>query len=94
MYYAFVTLSVAGALVLRRRGLPISPLVGLIATAAVSVVLTYGQTRFRAPAEPAFVLLSAVALDALLRRGRRDDDAGAMHAAGPPRAPSAPVLHA
>jgi hypothetical protein len=58
------------------------------------VVLTYGQTRFRAPAEPAFVLLSAVALDALLRRGRRDDDAGAMHAAGPPRAPSAPALHA
>jgi 4-amino-4-deoxy-L-arabinose transferase-like glycosyltransferase len=74
MYYAFVTLSVGGALALRRRRLPISPLVGLIGTAAVSVVLTYGQTRFRAPAEPAFVLLSAVALDALLRRGPGEDE--------------------
>jgi 4-amino-4-deoxy-L-arabinose transferase-like glycosyltransferase len=79
MYYAFVTLSIGGVLLLRRRGLPISPLVGLVGTAAVSVVLTYGQTRFRAPAEPAFVLLSAVALDALLgRRSRGGDPGGAM----------------
>ncbi len=77
MYYAFVTLSIGGALLLRRRGLPISPFVGVVGSTAVVVVLTYGQTRFRAPAEPAFVLLSAVAIDALLRRRPRDngDDA-------------------
>lgn len=71
MYYAFVTLSIGGALVLRRRGLPISPLVGLVVSTAVTVILTYGQTRFRAPAEPALVLLSAVAIDALLLRRAR-----------------------
>lgn len=68
MYYAFVPLSVGGALLLRRRGIPISPFVGVIVSTAAVVLFTYGQTRFRVPAEPAFVLLSAVAIDALLRR--------------------------
>jgi 4-amino-4-deoxy-L-arabinose transferase-like glycosyltransferase len=84
MYYAFVTLSIGGAFVLRRRRVPISPLVGLIVSAAASVVLTYGQTRFRAPAEPALVLLSAVALAALLSRRAPDDDTGAVPGLPPP----------
>jgi hypothetical protein len=84
MYYAFVTLSIGGAFVLRRRRVPISPLVGLIVSAAASVVLTYGQTRFRAPAEPALVLLSAVALAALLPRRAPDDDTGAVPGLPPP----------
>jgi hypothetical protein len=34
----------------------------------IGVALSYGQTRFRAPAEVSIVLLAAVALDALRRR--------------------------
>ena len=94
MYYAFVTLSIGGVLLLRRRGLPISPLVGLVGTAAVSVVLTYGQTRFRAPAEPAFVLLSAVALDALLARRSRGGDPGAAMSRDPVPAALGPTARA
>jgi len=38
----------------------------------ITVLVFYGSTRFRAPAEPAIVLLAAVAFDAAIRRLRRD----------------------
>ena len=70
MYYALVATSVLGAVVLRRRRVPLAPLLGMVATVAVAVALTFGQTRYRVSAELVPVLLSAVALDFLRRRRR------------------------
>ena len=60
MFYAFAALSVFGALRLRRKGVPIFPMLAVALDVVVAVLLTYGQTRFRATLEPLLVLLSAV----------------------------------
>lgn len=72
-YYVVTAAAVAGAVALRRRGVPSFPLVAGLVNVAVTVVLFYGSTRFRAPAEPSLVLLAAVAVDAGFRvlRARR-----------------------
>ncbi|MCU4182923.1 glycosyltransferase family 2 protein [Acidiferrimicrobium sp. IK] len=68
MYYALVPMALAGGVVLRRRGVPVFPLVAVIADVAISVLLTFGQTRYRSIAEPVLALLAAVAVDGMLRR--------------------------
>jgi 4-amino-4-deoxy-L-arabinose transferase-like glycosyltransferase len=72
MYYVLAAASIAGVVVLRRRGVPSFPLVALVVSVAVTVVLFYGSTRFRAPAEPSLAILGAVAADALVRRLRHE----------------------
>jgi hypothetical protein len=52
---------------------------------AVTVVVFYGSTRFRAPAEPALVLLAAAGIESLLPK-RRAEDSGADDPAGSARA--------
>jgi hypothetical protein len=72
VFYAVALVAVAGAVVLGRR----RPahlwflLAGIVAVSATTMV-TYGNQRFRAGAEPAFVLLAAVAVVALVDRIRR-----------------------
>jgi 4-amino-4-deoxy-L-arabinose transferase-like glycosyltransferase len=68
-FYGLVALAVPGGILLRRRRVPLTPLVALLFMVAIATALTYGQTRFRAPAEIALVVLAAVALDRLLSRG-------------------------
>jgi hypothetical protein len=60
-------LSMCGAIILRRRRVPILPLVAMAALVTLTAASAYGVTRFRVPAEVAIVILSAVALDAGLR---------------------------
>lgn len=70
-------LAVAGGVLLRRRrSVPLAPLLAPIAIALLSVAITFGNTRYRATAEPAVVLLAAVAIGALAERvsGRRPAD--------------------
>jgi Dolichyl-phosphate-mannose-protein mannosyltransferase len=72
-YYPLLVLAIAGALLLRRGRRPLLPVLALPALVSVTALLTYGLTRFRFAAEPALVVLAAVALDAavaaaLLRR--------------------------
>jgi Dolichyl-phosphate-mannose-protein mannosyltransferase len=68
MYYAFVALGVVGVVALRRRRVPLTPLLAVIGAVALTVGFVYGTTRFRAPAEVSLVLLGAVGLDAAARR--------------------------
>jgi hypothetical protein len=63
MYYALVPSAVVGGVLLRRRGTPIFPLVALVLVVSAATLLTFGQTRYRAMAEVALVLLAAVALE-------------------------------
>jgi 4-amino-4-deoxy-L-arabinose transferase-like glycosyltransferase len=64
IFYVLAGLSIVGVAVLRRRGLLAYPVLAPVLAVAIAVAFTYGQTRFRVPAEISFALLAAVALDA------------------------------
>jgi 4-amino-4-deoxy-L-arabinose transferase-like glycosyltransferase len=68
MYYALLALSVVGAVALRRRRVPLTPLLAVLAAVVLTVGFVYGTTRFRAPAEASLVLLGSVGVDATIRR--------------------------
>jgi hypothetical protein len=72
-YYPLLALAVAGGFVLARR----SPralwvLVVPAIASTIGVAVTYGQTRFRAAAEPSIVVLAALALVVVADRMRDD----------------------
>jgi 4-amino-4-deoxy-L-arabinose transferase-like glycosyltransferase len=58
--------SVYGVVLLRRRGVPLMPLIAPFALAVAATVVGYGVPRFRHPADVAAVVLAAVALDGLI----------------------------
>jgi hypothetical protein len=70
-FQAVTALAVAGAVLLRRRRtVPVFPLVAPAAVVFVTVLVTYGLTRFRFAAEPALIVLAAVAIDVVVTRVR------------------------
>ncbi len=71
-FYGAAALSVVGIVGIRRRREHLWPLLALPVIVLVSVALTFGQTRYRAPAEVSLVLLAAVGIDVLLRWYRRE----------------------
>ena len=70
VWWACVVLAVPGALILRRRRVPVWPLLAFAANVVVVVAFTFGQPRYRAPVDVAVTVLAAVALSVLLRRRR------------------------
>jgi 4-amino-4-deoxy-L-arabinose transferase-like glycosyltransferase len=70
-YYVMAVLAIIGAVVMRRRSIAIWPLVAIPVIVLLSVAVTFAQTRYRAPAEIAFVLAAAVAIDAGITAVRR-----------------------
>lgn len=71
-WYVLAPLAVAGAVTLRRRRELLYPLVAVPALVLAAVALTFAQTRYRAPAEPAIAILAAVALEAAWAKHRRE----------------------
>jgi 4-amino-4-deoxy-L-arabinose transferase-like glycosyltransferase len=69
-YWTLAPLAIAGAVVFRRRRITLVPIAALFALVAVTAALAFGDTRYRAPAEVAIVLLAATAIDAFWRRRR------------------------
>ncbi len=67
-FWLLALASIGGAVVLRRRAHapPLYPLVAPIVVVFVTVVVTYASTRFRTTAEPSFVVLAALAIDAVI----------------------------
>jgi 4-amino-4-deoxy-L-arabinose transferase-like glycosyltransferase len=70
MFFVLVPFAAFGAIVLRRRGVVTWILLAPFIIVAVTALATYGNLRFREPAELCTVVLAAVALDELLRRRR------------------------
>jgi len=72
-YYPTLIFAIAGVVVLARRRARAALWVLLVPIVIVTVntVVTYGQTRFRAGAEPSLALLAAVGVVALVRHFRR-----------------------
>ena len=83
-YYPLLILAVAGAVMLHRRRVRIWPLAIPPIIVTLGAIPSYGQTRFRVPAEPVIVVLAACAAALLIVRWRGTAD--------PTRAPDdAPV---
>jgi 4-amino-4-deoxy-L-arabinose transferase-like glycosyltransferase len=70
MYYVMLVTGLLGAVILKRRRLPLVPFVGILIELVLTAMLTYGQTRYRAPFEVVLVVLSAVTIDAILTDAR------------------------
>ena len=77
LFFVLAALSAVGAVGLRRRAGPTAlPIVALVATVSLTSAVTYGTTRFRAPADVGLVVLGSAGVALLLeerarRRGRR-----------------------
>ena len=76
-YYLLVPFAIAGVVILRRRRIPILPLVMLAVIATLAAAITFGVTRYRAPVEVAIVVAAAVAVSALVARWRASERATA-----------------
>ncbi len=62
-FWILVPFAVAGGIRLRRRRVPITPLVAQFVIVTITAAAIYGITRFRTPAEVSLVVLAAVAVD-------------------------------
>ena len=65
-WYVVAVAGAFGIVGLRRAGRPIFPIVAVVAATTLTVIVTYGATRFRFPAELALCIPAAVALDAAI----------------------------
>jgi 4-amino-4-deoxy-L-arabinose transferase-like glycosyltransferase len=62
MYYALMPFAIGGLVVLHKRRITIIPMLAVAAIATFAAALTFGVTRYRAPAEVAIVTSAAVGL--------------------------------
>jgi hypothetical protein len=109
-FFVFATFGTWGAIVLRRRRVPVFPLLGAILVVVVATASFYGLFRYRFAADLALVVLAGIGVDALWDRvvhGRTvSPAAGAPQIAsahaeddqdvqgGPPAPPAGPPLEA
>ena len=80
MYMALVPLSVYALVVMRKRRVPISPMIAIIAMVTVTAAISIGITRYRVGADVMLTVLGGVGLDALwrtFRPARRDSSPAA-----------------
>ncbi len=77
-FWLLVPAAVAGGVVLHRRRVRLLPLVAMPVLVFIVTTLFYGLPRFRLPAEIAFVVLAAAALDRAWSWWRRPTDEVAL----------------
>ncbi len=90
--WAVEVASAAGVVVLVRRRQAVLPLVAVPIALSLATVIVYGTTRFRAAAEPALVLLAAVAITAAAQALHRRARPGHVVPAYPASSPASPTL--
>jgi Dolichyl-phosphate-mannose-protein mannosyltransferase len=83
-YVASLPFAIAGVFVLRRRGVPVWPLLGTVVLVCLVSATGYGSQRFRAAAEIPLIVLTAVGLVATV-------SAAARKLSGPPAAAENPT---
>ncbi len=74
-YYPFMGLAAVGAVAVRRRQIPVLPLVAPLVIVAISATLAFGQARYRTTAEASIAILAALGVESLWARRRRPDAA-------------------
>lgn len=72
LYYALVPFTVVGALLLRRRGQRLTPLLAMWPLVMFASAATFGLTRYRVPIDVAMIVLSSVALSWIFHRLRAE----------------------
>jgi 4-amino-4-deoxy-L-arabinose transferase-like glycosyltransferase len=91
-FWAVALLAVAGGITLRRRRVPVIPLVAPVLVVLWAITVTHAETRYRASCESALVVLAAVAIDVGVRRWRdRGTPTAATAQAATEAAPGVPV---
>ena len=65
--YVFTALAAAGVVIMRRRRIPVLPLVGPLIVIFITITITFAQNRYRASVEPAIAILAAVAVEQMVR---------------------------
>ncbi len=70
-YYPFMVLAAVGAAAVRRRRIPVLPLLAPLAIVAISASLAFGQARYRTTAEASIAILAALGVESLWDRLRR-----------------------
>jgi hypothetical protein len=68
VWWVSVGVGIGGLVVLHRRRVSLVPVLAPVASVALAVVVTYGNTRLRVPADVAMLLAAAVAVDAWIGR--------------------------
>ncbi len=65
--YVFMALAAAGVVIMRRRRIPVLPLIGPLIAIFITITITFAQNRYRASVEPAIAVLAAVAVEQMVR---------------------------
>jgi 4-amino-4-deoxy-L-arabinose transferase-like glycosyltransferase len=86
-YWLLLPFAIFGLVVMRRRRIPIFPYIAIAVSVTITVALSFGITRYRAPVDTVLPVLGAVGLDAIWRRARRPPT---VEAVDPP--PAEPAL--
>lgn len=84
-YWLLAPFAIGGLVVLRRRRVPIFPFVAILVATTVTIAMSFGITRYRAPVDAVIPVLAAIGIGALWQRLRPGDDTGAETA--PPDEP-------
>jgi hypothetical protein len=71
-YWTLAPFAIGGLVVLRRRRMPIFPFVAIIVATTVTIAMSFGITRYRAPVDAVIPVLAAIAMGALWRHFRPD----------------------
>lgn len=71
VWWLSVIAGIGGLVALRRRRVSLLPILAPVGAVAIGVVVTYGNTRLRVPADVAMLVAAAVGVDAWLRRRAR-----------------------
>jgi hypothetical protein len=74
-YYLLLPFAVLGLVVMRRRRIPIFPMIAIAVAVTITVAFSFGITRYRSPVDVVLPVLAAVTIDALWRRRERSADA-------------------
>jgi 4-amino-4-deoxy-L-arabinose transferase-like glycosyltransferase len=86
-YWILLLPAIAGCVVLRRRRIPLYPLLAFFLTVVITVATAYGETRYRAAAEVPFVILAGVGIEVVLPRNRQPRSDAAAQAVDQETAP-------
>jgi hypothetical protein len=65
-YWALLPFAALGGFKLVKRGIALSPIVGLAAGVTLTAMMSFGVTRYRVPADVGLVIIAAVGVDAFI----------------------------
>ena len=71
MYYVLVPLAIVALIDMRKRRIPISPMIAIAIMVTATAAISIGVTRYRVGGDVALAVLGGVGVDAVWRRVRR-----------------------